>query len=188
MPTMKTKIDRIEVAEGHSNKRPSRAKARRQEKALEALANFPTHEKAARAIGISSRTLRRYLQEPEFQARLRQRGQEQKLHRDALLLEGAPRAAAVMRSLMSPEVPPRVRFNAAKYVLDNSNGYQPTESRHNAEGNQGGLILLHDRLSAARQRLAKHRESEKQRAAALPAATALAQPTLQSNVPSRPNL
>ena len=155
-----------EVAENHSSKPTSRAKARRQEQALDALANHPTQEKAAQAIGVSSRTIRRYLQEPEFQARLRQRGEEKKLHRDALLLEAAPWAAAVMRSLMvGPEAPAHVKFKAAKYILDNSNGYQPTDGRRNVPGNEGGIILLPDRLAAARQRLAKHREAEKQRAA-----------------------
>lgn len=41
----------------------------RKEKALAALLTYPTKEKAAEAAGITSKTLRRYLQDPEFQER-----------------------------------------------------------------------------------------------------------------------
>ena len=40
----------------------------KQQKALAALLTYPTHEKAAEAAGITSRTLRVYLQDPEFRA------------------------------------------------------------------------------------------------------------------------
>lgn len=43
----------------------------KQEKALAALLTYPTKEKAAAAAGISSKTLRRYLEDPEFQERYR---------------------------------------------------------------------------------------------------------------------
>lgn len=39
----------------------------KQQKALAALLTYPTHEKAAEAAGITSRTLRQYLQDHEFQ-------------------------------------------------------------------------------------------------------------------------
>lgn len=43
----------------------------KQEKALAALLTHATKEKAAEAAGITSKTLRKYLAEPEFQERYR---------------------------------------------------------------------------------------------------------------------
>lgn len=43
----------------------------RRERALAALLTSPTKELAAKAAGIDSKTLRRYLSEPEFQERYR---------------------------------------------------------------------------------------------------------------------
>ena len=40
----------------------------KQHKALAALLTYPTYEKAAEAAGITSRTLRVYMQDPEFRA------------------------------------------------------------------------------------------------------------------------
>lgn len=45
-----------------------KALTQKQQKALAALLTNPTREAAARAAGIESKTLRRYLADPEFQA------------------------------------------------------------------------------------------------------------------------
>lgn len=91
----------------------------KKQKALLALLTQPTKEKAAAAAGITSKTLRSYLDDPEFQAE----------HRKAFagLVEDATRqaqrtldpAVAVLREIMEDrDENGQVRVTAARSVLE----------------------------------------------------------------------
>lgn len=91
----------------------------KQQKALVALLTQPTKEKAAAAAGITSKTLRSYLYDPEFLAEYRKAFSD--------LVEDATRkvqqtldpAVAVLREVMEDESENgQVRVSAARSVLE----------------------------------------------------------------------
>ncbi|MCI8524341.1 MAG: hypothetical protein HFF17_00095 [Oscillospiraceae bacterium] len=91
----------------------------KQQKALVALLTQPTKEKAAAAAGITSKTLRNYLDDPEFQAEYRKAF--------AGLVENATRkvqqtlepAVAVLKDIMEDSGENgQVRVTAARSVLE----------------------------------------------------------------------
>lgn len=91
----------------------------KKQKALVALLTQPTKEKAAAAAGITSKTLRGYLDDPEFQAEYRKAFAE--------LVEDATRkvqqtldpAVAVLREVMEDsDENGQVRVSAARSVLE----------------------------------------------------------------------
>lgn len=91
----------------------------KKQKALVALLTQPTKEKAAAAAGITSKTLRSYLDDPEFQAEYRKAFAE--------LVEDATRkvqqtldpAVAVLREVMEDsDENGQVRVSAARSVLE----------------------------------------------------------------------
>lgn len=91
----------------------------KQQKALVALLTQPTKEKAATAAGITSKTLRSYLDNPEFRAEYRKAFSE--------LVEDAARkvqqtldpAVAVLREVMENDSENgQVRVSAARSVLE----------------------------------------------------------------------
>jgi ABC-type glycerol-3-phosphate transport system substrate-binding protein len=91
----------------------------KKQKALVALLTQPTKEKAAAAAGITSKTLRGYLDDPEFQAEYRKAFAE--------LVEDATRkvqqtldpAVAVLREIMEDrDENGQVRVSAARSVLE----------------------------------------------------------------------
>lgn len=91
----------------------------KQQKALVALLTQPTKEKAATAAGITSKTLRSYLDDPEFLAEYRKAYSE--------LVEDATRkvqqtldpAVAVLREVMEDgSENGQVRVSAARSVLE----------------------------------------------------------------------
>lgn len=91
----------------------------KQQKALVALLTQPTKEKAATAAGITSKTLRSYLDDPEFRAEYRKAFSE--------LVEDATRkvqktldpAVAVLREVMENDSENgQVRVSAARSVLE----------------------------------------------------------------------
>lgn len=91
----------------------------KQQKALVALLTQPTKEKAATAAGITSKTLRSYLDDPEFLAEYRKAFSE--------LVEDATRkvqqtldpAVAVLREVMENDSENgQVRVSAARSVLE----------------------------------------------------------------------
>lgn len=93
----------------------------KQQKALVALLTQPTKEKAATAAGITSKTLRSYLDDPEFRAEYRKAFSE--------LVEDATRkvqqtldpAVAVLRDVMENDSENgQVRVSAARSVLEYS--------------------------------------------------------------------
>ena len=89
----------------------------KQQKALAALLTSPTREQAAAMAGISSRTLRNYLADPEFQAEYRKAFAE--LVEDATRKVQQTLEPAVVRGIMEDgEENGQVRVSAARSVLE----------------------------------------------------------------------
>jgi hypothetical protein len=89
------------------------------EQAIAALLSHRNVEDAARAVGISTNTLRRWMQVPEFQAACRDA--RQKILSQAIgQLQNAAGAAAktVLRIMVDPTVPAGIRLRAAEIVLE----------------------------------------------------------------------
>ena len=91
----------------------------RQKKALSALLTHSTHKEAARAVGLSDRQLRAYLQDPDFKMEYRKR-------LDMILDEATAAAKQAMTPAVSTLVEiatdkgksDTVRIMAARSVLD----------------------------------------------------------------------
>lgn len=91
----------------------------RQQRVLVALLTQPTKEKAASVAGVTSKTLRGYLNDPEFQAEYRKAFTE--LVRDATrkAQQTLDPAIAVLRKIMENEHENgQVRVSAARSVLE----------------------------------------------------------------------
>ena len=89
------------------------------EPAIAALLSHRSVEDAARAVGISVNTLRRWMQVPEFQAACREA--RRKILSQAIgQLRNAAGAAAktVLKIMVDPTVPPGIRLRAAEVVLE----------------------------------------------------------------------
>lgn len=91
----------------------------KQERALQALLTYPVKKDAAQAAGISDRTLRKYLENPEFIERY--------VSACRLLLDGATRelqkalnpAVQALRSIVEDEDQnPSTRVSAARAILE----------------------------------------------------------------------
>jgi hypothetical protein len=88
-----------------------------QERALVALLSTPTNEMAAKQAGLTSRTLRRYLRTPEFQAEYLARRREMLSHAIALAQQHAAAMVAVQISIAKDAtMPASVRVSAANNV------------------------------------------------------------------------
>jgi hypothetical protein len=97
--------------------RPNRDHNRCDELLLGALAAGSSIEQAARAAGVSTRTVYRRLANPGFAKRLAQARDEVISHTLGELIECAGQAVATLRVLLS-SADDRVRLNAAKCTLD----------------------------------------------------------------------
>jgi hypothetical protein len=89
------------------------------EPAIAALLSHRNVEDAARAVGISVNTLRRWMQVPEFQAACREA--RRKILSQAIgQLQNAAGAAAktVLKIMVDPTVPAGIRLRAAEIVLE----------------------------------------------------------------------
>jgi hypothetical protein len=89
------------------------------EPAIAALLSHRNVEDAARAVGISVNTLRRWMQVPEFQAACREA--RRKILSQAIgQLQNAAGVAAktVLKIMVDPTVPAGVRLRAAEVVLE----------------------------------------------------------------------
>jgi hypothetical protein len=99
-----------------------------QERVLLALLSTPTHEAASRQAGITSRTLRRYLQLPAFRDEYLQRRRELMSQAIALAQQYATSMVAVQISIARDvNVPPSVRVSAANNVYNIGDAGQRTE-------------------------------------------------------------
>src|SRR6202790_3519314 len=94
---------------------------RKKEEAIAALLSQRNVEEAARAAGIGTRTLMRWLQIPEFQAAYRQARRDTFSQSIARLQQGASAAASVLLKVMlDPNAPASSRIRAADSVLDHA--------------------------------------------------------------------
>jgi len=89
----------------------------RQRRVLRAILERPTFKEAARAAGVSPRTLRRYLHDPDFGAALIE--EQRRLMRFGVMRAGSllDRALDVVALDMEPGVAGDVRLRAAGLVL-----------------------------------------------------------------------
>ena len=92
---------------------------RKQEEAIAALLTQRNVEEAARAAGIGTRTLLRWLKLPEFQAAYRQARREAFGQAVARLQQGASAAATtLLKTMIDPATPASVRVRAAECVMN----------------------------------------------------------------------
>lgn len=88
------------------------------EPVLMALACGATVETAARSTGVSPRTIRRRLNEPAFQRRLRGIRDDMVQRTAALLTAAATEAVKTMLALQDAATPPAVRLGAARAIVE----------------------------------------------------------------------
>jgi hypothetical protein len=89
-----------------------------QEQAIVALMTYGTIEKAARTLNVSSRTLMRWQQKPEFQAAFRKARRDALAQSIARFAKGAPAAVATLFNVMvDSKTPAAVRVRAADSFL-----------------------------------------------------------------------
>ena len=92
---------------------------RKQEDAIAALLTQRNVEEAARAAGIGTRTLLRWLKLPSFQAAYRQARREAFGQAVARLQQGASAAATtLLKTMIDPNTPASVRVRAAECVMN----------------------------------------------------------------------
>jgi hypothetical protein len=94
---------------------------RKQEEAIAALLTQRNVEDAARAAGIGTRTLLRWLKLPEFQTAYREARRAAFGQAVARLQQGASAAATtLLKTMIDPNTPASVRVRAADCVLDHA--------------------------------------------------------------------
>ncbi len=93
----------------------------RREAALQALCECPTLTEAAKQAGIGRTTLWQYLRDREFCEALQAMREQAILERAAALADVRQQALNTLADVMNADVPPQVRVNAAKAILDNAN-------------------------------------------------------------------
>jgi hypothetical protein len=96
--------------------------SRKQEAAIGALLSQRNHEEAARAAGVSKRTLNRWLQLPEFQSAYREARRAAMFQASARLQQAASAAvSALLKVMVDPSTPASARVRAADCVLARGN-------------------------------------------------------------------
>jgi len=103
------------------NKPSGRGKENRSDRAIVALLEHTTIEKAAAASGISNVTLWRWLKQDRFRARLRLARREAYAHCVARLQQASSAAVATLLRVMTDQASPAAsRVRAADSVLDHA--------------------------------------------------------------------
>lgn len=99
---------------GHGSKFP-----RKFEEAVVAYLSHRTIEESAVAVGISTKTLKNWMKQPEF-AELKQKLLREMYDqaRTLLVQKSTAASAVVLKMMAEPSVPPAVRLKASKIVLD----------------------------------------------------------------------
>jgi hypothetical protein len=101
----------------------------RQERVLLALLSSPTHEAAAKQAGVAGRTLRSYLQLPEFRAEYLQRRRELMSAAIALAQQNAVAMVAVQITIArDATMPASIRVSAANNVFGIADAGLKTET------------------------------------------------------------
>ncbi len=92
------------------------------EEAIGALLVHRTHDEAAKALGISPRTLRRWRRQPEFAAAFLQVRRENAQLTNARIQHNSGVAASVLfKQLADPATPPAVKARVALGLLEIAN-------------------------------------------------------------------
>jgi hypothetical protein len=100
---------------------------RKKEAAIAALLSQRNHEEAARAAGVSKRTLHRWLQLTEFQAVYLEARRAAMVQANARLQQAASAAvSALLKVMVDPNSPASARVRAADCVL--ARGHQGLEN------------------------------------------------------------
>lgn len=102
--------------------------SQKMEQAVAALLSCRNVEEAARAAGIGTNTLRRWMKQPDFEAALRE-ARAALLSQAIARLQGATGAATttVLKIMLSPEAPAGARLRAAEIVLEQAAKAASTE-------------------------------------------------------------
>jgi hypothetical protein len=96
----------------------STAQLLRRRKAIVAIHQNSTMEKAAAAIGVHVSTLYRFMKDPEFRKELLEAGGEMSSHTTARLQDTSGPAVSLLRQIIhDPKAPPNSRLRAADLVL-----------------------------------------------------------------------
>ncbi len=98
---------------------------------LASLAAGMSHAAAARAAGISERTVRRRVLEPEFAVQLTQVKDEHVAQISHRLMGLVPTAVDTLTALTAPDVPPGVRLRAASILLANARTWREANEIEN---------------------------------------------------------
>ncbi len=94
---------------------------RKQEEAIAALLTQRNIDEAARTAGISTRTLLRWLQLPEFQKAYRQGRRDAYSQAVARLQQGTSAAATILlKTMVDPGTPASVRVRAAEAIFSHA--------------------------------------------------------------------
>jgi hypothetical protein len=94
---------------------------RKQEEAIAALLSQRNIDEAARTAGISTRTLLRWLQLPEFQKAYRQARRDAYSQAVARLQQGTSAAATILlKTMIEPGTPASVRVRAAEAIFNHA--------------------------------------------------------------------
>jgi hypothetical protein len=94
---------------------------RKADEAIAALLTRPSIEDAARGVGVSEKTIRRWLQDPQFNARYLQARRDSVRQASARMQQATGAAGTIILRLMTdPNVPPAVRLRAAECVFDHA--------------------------------------------------------------------
>jgi hypothetical protein len=92
--------------------------ARKMEQAIAALLTRPSIEDAARVAGVGEKTIRRWMQEPQFNARYLRARRESVRQSIARIQQATGAAGAtILRLMTDPNVPAAVRLRAADCVF-----------------------------------------------------------------------
>jgi hypothetical protein len=103
--------------EGHGSKFGSKKEA-----AIAALLSQRNHEEAARAAGVSKRTLNRWLKMPEFQSAYLEARRATMFQANARLQQAASAAVSTLVKVMvDPSTPASARVRAADCILERGN-------------------------------------------------------------------
>ena len=94
---------------------------RKMEGAIAALLTARNVEEAAKSVGVATKTLLRWMKEPEFQKAYREARRTAYSHAVAKLQQGATAAATTLLKVMvDPSTPSSVRIRAAECIMNHS--------------------------------------------------------------------
>jgi transposase-like protein len=115
---------------------------RKKEAAIAALLTQRTIEEAARATGIGTQTLIRWLKLPEFQAEYREARRAAVSQSNARLQQATSAAVSTLLKVMvDPNAPAAARVRAADCVLDHAKHATENEDIEVRKGQRGPAVI-----------------------------------------------